>query len=638
MLRPFDGGKDKGWSMAKRTVKDKGPDMEALRRHIRLKGADYLTDPNVTSVGIGRKNGTGPICLQFTVRRKGESAIETLGTARIPEAVEVDGVRFPTDVVQRDYEPSYEIVEPGQLDDRRLRVDPIRPGISVSHVAGTAGTLGLIVRDRATGAPCILSNWHVLHGAGGAIGDRIVQPGPYDDNEVSKNCTGTLLRSHLGAAGDGALARIAGRGHDPSVLGLDVVPRRMARVDLDDRVVKSGRTTGITHGIVRRVDVMVKLDYGLLNGPQAIGGFEIGADPDRPAPEGELSMGGDSGAAWLIADGDAATDIFAGLHFAGEADGAEDEHALACYPASLQKKLDFVLDVPAAQTEGMDTAVPRTGYDPDFLGLTIPEPGLSTALKRDAVNFEKGQTIPYTHFSVCLSASRRMARYVAWNIDGARIVKLPRTGFALDPRIDEAHQWGNELYSGNNLDRGHIARRADLCWGEVEEARQANRDSFFYTNIAPQHQGFNQSSRSGLWGELEDHVFEGAEVADLRLSVQGGPIFADDDINYREARIPRAFWKLVAWRAEDGEPRLAAFILTQADLLNDLEALSFEPFRLYQVGLDELAERTGLDFEGFPDADLLQHPERAGRPSAAEALATPRGQVLEIRRAEDLLI
>ncbi|MEK1896110.1 MAG: DNA/RNA non-specific endonuclease, partial [Rhizobium sp.] len=72
---------------------------EALRRHIRAKGADYLQDPNITSVGIGLKNGDGPICLQFTVGTKGDSAIEALGSRRIPEAIEVEGEMVPTDVL-----------------------------------------------------------------------------------------------------------------------------------------------------------------------------------------------------------------------------------------------------------------------------------------------------------------------------------------------------------------------------------------------------------------------------------------------------------------------------------------------------------------------------------------------------------
>jgi endonuclease G len=314
---------------------------EALRRHVRAKGADYLKDPNITSVGVGLKNGNGPVCLQFTVGEKGDSAIEALGSRRIPETIDIEGHSVPTDVVQRVYRLSYELVEAESLDERRVRIDPIRPGVSTAHIRETAGTIGLLVFDRATGAPCILSNWHVLSGNTGSVGDTVVQPGPFDDNNAALNTVGALLRSHLGAAGDCALARIRSRGYDRSVLGFDVVPRRMARVALGDKVTKSGRTTGITFGLVRRVDVMAKIQYGAPTGQQAIGCFEIGADPDHPSSDGEISKGGDSGSAWLIAERGKPTDIFAGLHFAGETDAASDEHALACYSLSVQKKLDL---------------------------------------------------------------------------------------------------------------------------------------------------------------------------------------------------------------------------------------------------------------------------------------------------------
>ena len=77
------------------------------------------------------------------------------------------------------------------------------------------------------GAPCILSNWHVLHGANGAVGDATVQPGPFDDNNVAGNFCGNLLRSHLGAAGDCALSRIRTREHERSIFELDAAPSRM---------------------------------------------------------------------------------------------------------------------------------------------------------------------------------------------------------------------------------------------------------------------------------------------------------------------------------------------------------------------------------------------------------------------------
>ncbi|MCL6654979.1 endonuclease [Agrobacterium rubi] len=612
-----------------------------LRRHIRAKGADYLKDPNITSVGIGLKNGNGAVCLQFTVGRKGESALESLSTTRIPEMIDVDGTAVPTDVIERSYGPSYKLVSPEQLDLRKQRIDPIRPGVSVAHIAQTAGTIGLIVFDRSTGSPCILSNWHVLNGNGGRIGDAIVQPGPYDDNNTALNGVGELMRSHIGAAGDCALARIRLRDFDRSVYGLDVIPKRMARVSIGDKVIKSGRTTAITRGIVRRVDVMAKINYGLPTGEQAIGGFEIGPDKDALPADGEISKGGDSGSAWLVFEGGKATDIFAGLHFAGETDGVADEHALACYPASIQKKLDFVLepDIDSGSAhEGMVTVVPRTGYDAEFLGGSVPEPGLSTSLKRDAVNFGRAQTLPYTHFSVCLSTKRRMARYVAWNIDGARMVVLPRRGFALDPRIDAKYQLGDDFYVDNRIDRGHIARRADLCWGPVAEAEQANRDSFYFTNIAPQHERYNQSSRNGLWGELENLVLEQADIEKIKLSVQGGPIFGNDDIPYRDALIPRAFWKMIAYVGSDQQLRCAAFILSQDNLLNDLETLDLDPFRLYQVSLTELTMKTELDFAPLDAADLLLHPELISGPVQRESLMQSGTTMKEIRNTDDVIL
>lgn len=625
---------------ASRQKRGSKPDQEALRRFIRAKGADYLKDPNITSIGIGLKNGDGPVSLQFTVGVKGDSAIETLGSARIPDAIEVDGVMIPTDVIQRSYTPSFRIVHPEQMDARRERIDPLRPGVSVSHVNGTAGTIGLIVYDRATGAPCILSNWHVLHGNRGNVGDVIVQPGPFDDNNTARNEAGALLRSHLGPAGDCAVASIRNRGYDGSVVDLGVVPSRLADVDLGDAVVKSGRTTGVTYGLVRRIDVMARIDYEYPAGVRTIGGFEIGPDPARPSVDGEISKTGDSGSAWLIAEDGEPTDIFAGLHFAGEADGNDDEHALACYPASVQKKLDFLLAPPAigAASPLLEAVVPRTGYDEGFLGVPAPEPGLSTALKRDAVNFGRRQTIPYTHFTVCLSGARRMARYVAWNIDGARIVKLPRRGFALDPRIEARHQTGEEAYADNRLDRGHIARRADLCWGELEEARQANKDSFYFTNIAPQHERFNQSSRKGLWGELENLVFDQADVQGLKVSVMGGPIFGADDPAYREVRLPRSFWKLLVYLAGDGELRCSAFVLSQDNLLHDLESLDLDPFRIYQVSLSDLSGRTTLDFSAYTAADVMSHPEQATVGRTAERLAREPATIVEIRSAAEILL
>jgi endonuclease G, mitochondrial len=251
------------------------------------------------------------------------------------------------------------------------------------------------------------------------------------------------------------------------------------------------------------------------------------------------------------------------------------------------------------------------------------------------VQIDGSHLIPYMHFSVCLSKSRRFPRFVVWNIDGKRLKKLKHSNnFRIDKRVLAKFQVGNEVYRGNKLDRGHIARRADLGWGSVEEAKLAEGDSFFYTNISPHHERYNQSRRAGLWGRLEDAIYEDVDVEDLRVSVAGGPILLDDDLEYRGIKIPRDFWKVIAFKDnEDGKFKVKAYILSQSNLLDDLEALELDPFRLYEVSLNELENRTSLNFSAVKSHSAFSGPTLA----ELESIPGARRGVREIFDRERLL-
>ncbi|MEU4745163.1 DNA/RNA non-specific endonuclease [Actinosynnema sp. NPDC023658] len=601
-------------------VKKKNGLQASLRRFVRTKGADYLRDPNVSSIGIGyRVTGGRPtdeLAIQFTVRQKAEpEALRELGTALLPATIEVDGVAVPTDVLQRDYHVDFRVVEAAASDVRKTRVDPVVPGVSVGHVRVSAGTVGCVVYDRDDGTPYVLSNWHVLHGPTGALGEDVVQPGVHDDNRTDRNRLGRLVRSHLGAAGDCAVATVEHRGFAPDVLDLGVRLDALGEPELGDKVVKSGRTTGVTHGVVRRVDTLVKIDYGPGVGQRQIGCFEIGPDPARPAPDGEISMGGDSGSAWVFkaANGRAGRTM-AGLHFAGEAGGDADEHALACLPGSVFEKLGITLSPPVG------AQAVTVGFDEDFLGTPVGVPQLGEAARADAVEVDGSTVIDYTHFSLAQSKSRRFAFWVAWNIDGGGLRSIDRTGipFVLDPRVPARFQVGDELYRGNRLDRGHLARRADLLWGPQAVAEQANVDSFFFTNITPQMDDFNQSMRHGLWGRLEDAVMSDVDVDDLRVSVYGGPVFQADDRVFRGVALPREYWKVIVFTSA-GTLKARAFVLTQN--LNQLESLDLDEFRVFQVRVGEVEERCGFTFpEALRAADTLVLPESLDDRAPLEAL------------------
>lgn len=607
-------------------------ELERIKRLIRAKGEALLNLPNVTSVGVGYKmtggKRTTQPALQFSVDRK--IVLQVLaaeGVAAIPTAIEFEGVSIPTDVVQRVYQPGYVVVAPQAKIERKKRIDPVRPGVSIGHIRSTAGTLGAIVTDRGSHALALLSNWHVFCGATGKVGDQIVQPGPFDDDRVSRNGIGKLLRSHLGLAGDCAVASIEGRRLDAQILDLGVRVEAIGRPELGDLVVKSGRTTGVTYGVVSRVDALFKMPYDGMS-EQTIGGFEIEPSPKKPAAGNEISKGGDSGSAWMAVDegdkSDKVTSTMLGLHFGGDAEGSDGEFALACYAQSVFEKLELdPLSTPltpqalrAASIESAEAL--RTGFDERFLDFAVPRPKFTKATVKDLIGLDGGDWIDYCHFTVWLSKTRCLPRCVAWNIDGGTKKSLSRKGIAFkkDARDGlDAYQFGDELYSGNDLDRGHVARRDDLVWGAPSDAKQANLDSFYFTNMTPQHQAFNQSKLKGQWGLLENAILDEVDLKDLRVSVMAGPVLANTDQPYRGALLPSEYWKIVFYVDDaDKESKARAFILTQKDLLKTIkpESLELSEFRWYQVPLSKIEGQTGLRFGSALHAIDTNFPQALG--------------------------
>lgn len=271
---------------------------------------------------------------------------------------------------------------------------------------------------------------------------------------------------------------------------------------------------------------------------------------------------------------------------------------------------------------------PGTGFALDFLSVQIDLPELTVTNKQKAFIVNGSEVINYIHFSLALNKSRKFAFWVGWNIDGANIKKLSRKGipFILDPGVPIEFQVGEELYKGNRLDRGHIARRADLLWGDLTEARKANRDSFFFTNITPQMDNFNQSGQAGLWGRLEDAVFEDNDLDNLRVSLFGGPVFREDDREFRGVKLPREFWKVIAF-IEGQKLKAKAFLLTQN--LDELEVFDLDEFKVYQVALAEIEGRCGFTFaEALKAADSMG--ERLSRRPVAPSQRKPLASLEDI--------
>ncbi len=262
----------------------------------------------------------------------------------------------------------------------------------------------------------------------------------------------------------------------------------------------------------------------------------------------------------------------------------------------------------------------RPGYDPNFLGFPLPLPKLGNTIKKQAalVRGTSSCELKYYHYSVIMNSARRMAFVGAVNYDGGAKISYKRAGddrWFFDKRIPQEYQAGNEYYSANPYDRGHLVRRADSAWGaDTRSAKLANDDTFHFTNCSPQHEVFNQSTKSNrqgvlLWGDIEEHIARQASGNDMKLSIFNGPVFRHDDRTHRGLAVPREYFKIVVFRQGNGKPRALAFLLSQASLIKNvpLEEFVVGPYAPFQVRVRDIESRTSLNFGALRTYDPLEH-------------------------------
>ncbi len=338
------------------------------------------------------------------------------------------------------------------------------------------------------------------------------------------------------------------------------------------------------------------------------------------------TLGGSSGSVVLDLESGGAV----GVHFAGALERTNYAVRSSCVREALTAITPMVTvpslppppDVPAEgslarpEARGYET---RDGYRADFLGAEQPPAPLPDVVRDDdvlAVTWQ-GQTvraIPYRHFSVVMSAGRRMCYVSAVNIDGALSVPhLRRRAWRFDPRVDEARQLSGPVY-GNppRFSRGHMTRREDPAWGQTRaEADEGNTDSMHLANSVPQMQPFN----AGIWLGLEDYALQNAREDDQKISVMTGPVLRDDDPVFEEVAVPIEFWKVIVFVHEQtGRTSVSGYMLSQRGFLPHREAV-FGAYETYQVPLATIESRAGLRFGPLAALDVLHGaPEGPARP------------------------
>ena len=167
------------------------------------------------------------------------------------------------------------------------------------------------------------------------------------------------------------------------------------------------------------------------------------------------------------------------------------------------------------------------GYDPNFLGngINLPVPSFAPSLAGDVLRsslLEDDIFAGYINYSIITHRVRRSPIIACVNINQNLYKSVSRSkDWNIDTRIGADFQLDNDYYRSNPWDRGHLARRASVAWGETQrDAKRASDDTFYYSNATLQHGNFNQDE----WLALENWVFKLNLDSNGKVTVFSGQI------------------------------------------------------------------------------------------------------------------
>lgn len=268
------------------------------------------------------------------------------------------------------------------------------------------------------------------------------------------------------------------------------------------------------------------------------------------------------------------------------------------------------------------------GYDVNFIAdssTPVPFPVIAESAMEKIARLATAvdeYVLNYENYSVVQDKERRFPLFTACNISGKQFIKIDRKevgdNWKKDERIAADAQWGQELYDApkSDFDRGHMTKREDVQWGgSKEEAMNAARSTYFFTNAAPQHARLNR----GIWKSLEHYILKTEAVKNQdRICLFTGPVLADDDplfvsqVNDQKIKIPVLFWKVVYYKSEKGQLSRVAFITNQREILSKKGIVERQPItrgpkdsgrfshfknaEIYQCNIHVIEEVTGLKF------------------------------------------
>ena len=169
--------------------------------------------------------------------------------------------------------------------------------------------------------------------------------------------------------------------------------------------------------------------------------------------------------------------------------------------------------------------------------------------------------------------------------------------FEEDPDLPTAARFPNtsSMYSGSGFTRGHICPSADRQY-----SKEANRQTFYYTNMQPQYYNFNAGENyTGVWVKMENQLRSWVNnssflgINDTIFVCKGGTIDSEDKILMRVKDgliVPKYFFATFLKKTINGYNAIAFWFEHNNDILGSVNLGD------YVISVAELERLTGIDF------------------------------------------
>lgn len=254
-----------------------------------------------------------------------------------------------------------------------------------------------------------------------------------------------------------------------------------------------------------------------------------------------------------------------------------------------------------------DNVNANTGYDNvSVTGYEIPHLNDQNVYADHYVTMDGVQILNY---ALEWDNTKRHANWVAFTFDtttSADVVK--RTDLcAKDPKLPAEMQTGDSDHTNDGFDRGHLCASEDRVY-----LKEANEQTFYYSNISPQLNDFN----GGFWGKLEArvqtwgrstttgtydkvYVTKGGTLNKLLknfkgTTVNGGTPTTDaNGFTIHGLACPEYYFMAVLSQKDDVFHAIAFLVPHKEGMTRNP---SSDELKEYVVSVDKLEEETGIDF------------------------------------------